>query len=113
MAEGGNGQFEIRVAGQSLGVTSRDLISVLLILVAGLGGYFIATQLTSNQRQGLLGQQHVAEQLAAYQVTTTALVQNITTLRDTIQDHERTMERLMEQVHQQLKSLSERLGETP
>jgi hypothetical protein len=48
MAEG-NGSFNIDVHNRVLQFTSKDMITVLLILVAGLGGYFVATLLTQNQ----------------------------------------------------------------
>jgi hypothetical protein len=62
MAESGNGQLEVGFGDKRIAVTSRDLISVLLIAVAGLGGYFIANQLTTNQSRAieLLGKNQAA-----------------------------------------------------
>jgi hypothetical protein len=65
----GNGEsLKLQLGNRSFGVTSRDLISVLLILLAGLGGYFIATQVTANQGQGLLALAKIAEAIHANQV---------------------------------------------
>ena len=71
---GSNGKMEIKVGDKSIGVTSRDLVSVLLILLAGLGGYFVATQITLNQQHGLVAMQAMVDKLTAHQETLVALV---------------------------------------
>jgi hypothetical protein len=65
----GNGEsLSLKLGNRAVSVTSRDLISVLLILLAGLGGYFIATQVTSNQSQGLVALGKIAESIHTNQV---------------------------------------------
>lgn len=72
--ENGNGKLEVGVGDKRIAVTSRDLISVLLIAVAGLGGYFVASQITNNQQHGLNALAAMVEKMASHQAVLVELV---------------------------------------
>ena len=114
MAEPGNGRLELKVGGNAFGITSRDLISVLLILVSGLGGYFVATQLTTNQRQGIVGLSTIAEKMTANQLAWMETVGKFQgTLIELVHTNRQEMEESMRAqntfIHQQTLLLTEKV----
>jgi hypothetical protein len=94
MAEGDNGRLEMKVGDKSIGVTSRDLISVLLIMVSGLGGYFVATQVTLNQRAGLVHLSTLDQKLEQYQAR---MVELVHTNRQQMAEELKTQNALLQQ----------------
>lgn len=65
---GGNGErLDLRIGGQALGFTTKDLVNVLIVLVLGGFGYFLAYNVTNNQQRGFAGLSKVLEQGATHQ----------------------------------------------
>ena len=65
---GPNGErMELRIGSKSLGFTTKDLASVLIIVVLAGLGYFMAHNVTENQRQGFAGLAQILEKMAENQ----------------------------------------------
>jgi hypothetical protein len=57
-SQGGNGErLDVRVGGQSFGLSAKDLIPILLLIVAGVAGYLVYH--AQDQRFGQMQEQHL------------------------------------------------------
>jgi hypothetical protein len=90
---GGNGNHvEVRLGTRSLGLTTKDLIPVLLLLILGVGGYLRFVSLKDQIASIVLHQEQIQNGLQANQVQ---LLEAVHTWQQALQEQTETLRRLL------------------
>ena len=103
---GGNGErLDLRIGGQSLGFTTKDLVNVLIVILLGGFGYFLAYNVTANQQRGFDALAKVMEQNSTNQ---SQVIEKLATNQAILIDHVQVnRENMRQEVRQQNVLLNE------
>jgi hypothetical protein len=71
----GNGEsMQLRLGGKAIGLQTKDLVSVLMVVLLGVFGYFMADNMTKGQERGFVGLAQILDKLNTNQLALLELV---------------------------------------